>query len=135
MSDEIKDLDDVEAHAWAAAMSAGLLSCDATLPEVMADALTVADQVVQSLRERRAKPSAATMVSLATQLAAACGREANAVAVERAKVVAWLRAAADRVEVLPPERGEIGDKWKHADAVAGHLRITACAIERGEHDR
>lgn len=116
MSDEIKDLDDVEAHAWAAAMSAGLLSCDATLPEVMADALTVADQVVQSLRERRAKPSAATMVSLATQLAAACGREANAVAVERAKVVAWLRST--------------------GAAYSGSLAAQyASAIERGEHDR
>ena len=128
MSDEIKDLDDVEAQAWATAMAS-----PAYLD--MLSRSRFADECVRLLRERRGPVSAASVVSLATRLAAACGREADAVAVERTKIAAWLRAAADRVEVLPPERGEIGDKWKHADAVAGHLRITACAIERGEHDR
>lgn len=131
MSDDIRDLDDVEAQAWAMAFASGVRWAESYpgRPKLFAD------ECVRLLRERRGPVSAASVVSLATRLAAACGREADAVAVERTKIAAWLRAAADRVEVLPPERGEIGDKWKHADAVAGHLRITACAIERGEHDR
>ena len=113
MSDEIKDLDDVEAQAWATAMAS-----PAYLD--MLSRSRFADECVRLLRERRGPVSAASVVSLATRLAAACGREADAAAVERAKIVAWLR--------LKDEE----DTWAPNSSILG---CAADAIERGEHDR
>lgn len=116
MSDEIKDLDDVEAIAWALAWPTvwafSNRSCDVAAEN--------ADECVRLLRERRGPVSAASVVSLATRLAAACGREADAAAVERAKIVAWLR--------LKDEE----DTWAPNSSILG---CAADAIERGEHDR
>lgn len=116
MSDEIKDLDDVEAIAWALAWPTvwafSNRSCDVAAEN--------ADECVRLLRERRGPVSAASVVSLATRLAAACGREADAVAVERAKIATWLRNMSDL------------DQWATS---AGILLDLAISIERGEHDR
>lgn len=111
MGDEIRDLDDVEAQAWARAY---------VNVEYMSDAAEVADECVRLLRERRGPVSAASVVSLATRLAAACGREADAVAVERAKIATWLRNMSDL------------DQWATS---AGILLDLAISIDRGEHDR
>lgn len=52
MSDEIKDLDDVEAHAWVTAFAAGVGWAE-SYPFRMA---LFADECIRLLRERRAKP-------------------------------------------------------------------------------
>lgn len=113
MSDPIRDLDDVEAQAWATIYAAW-----STFAHESAEGH--ADDGVRLLRERRGPVSAASVVSLATRLAAACGREADAVAVERAKIATWLRNMSDL------------DQWATS---AGILLDLAISIERGEHDR
>lgn len=108
MSDPIRDLDDVEAiawfHAWCIARERENAACDTAAEN--------ADECVRLLRERRGLVPTASVVSLATRLAAGCGRE-----VERAKIAAWLRAEHSRGRVSYP------------------TDLLVEAIERGEHDR
>lgn len=105
MGDEIRDLDDVEAQAWATIYAAW-----STFAHERAEGH--ADDGVRLLRERRGPVPTASVVSLATRLAAGCGRE-----VERTKIAAWLRAEHSRGRVSYP------------------TDLLVEAIERGEHDR
>ncbi len=119
MSDPIRDLDDVEAIAWALAWPTvwafSNRSCDVAAEN--------ADECVRLLRERRQGPgTAAYAVRKAIELAQAAVRPiqpsteprdmfAVGATIERAKVVAWLR-----------------QRHRVAAMFADH-------IARGEHDR
>lgn len=108
MGDEIRDLDDVEAQAWAQTYSYAV--------EYREDAARRADECVRLLRERREKSAPRGVVlDIGTSYDAA--RHA-----ERAKIAAWLRSESD--DSLPSER---------AEAIA--LLDAASAIDRGEHDK
>lgn len=111
MTDQIRDLDDVEAQAWATTYAA--FADRSNSPEVAAEE---ADECVRMLRERRAHASR-THTGTSSWDTSAHGRSA-----ERAAVVAWLTNESH--DCLPSERCE---------AIA--LLEAARAIERGEHDR
>ena len=105
MSDEIKDLDDVEAQAWALCL-AGAPYSDSKL------CATYADECIRMLRERRAK-AARTHTGTSTWDTSAHGRSA-----ERARIATWLRNLSDL------------DQWAPD---VGILLDLAVSIERGEH--
>ncbi len=108
MSDEIRDLDDVEAIVWALAWPTvwafSNRSCDTAAEN--------ADECIRLLRERRAKVA---HTGTSTWDTSAHGRSA-----ERAKIATWLRNLSDL------------DKWA---PYAGILLDLAVSIERGEHNR
>lgn len=109
MSDEIRDLDDVEALVWANMLALCWF-------RTQGDALVHADGLVRLLRERRQSARRAHS-GASTWDTSAHGRSA-----ERAAVVAWLLSESD--DALPSERRE---------GIA--LLEAARKIERGEHDR
>lgn len=127
MSDPIRDLDDVEAQAWATIYAAW-----STFAHESAEGH--ADDGVRLLRERRLQP-AERAVSLATRLVSAEGRAVVAAAVERSKVVAWVRAESVRLDGEADARASDSLYAKAERSCAFLLRSVAISIERGEHDR
>lgn len=106
MTDEVRDLDDVEAQAWAAIYAAW-----STFAHESAEGH--ADNGVRLLRERRAHASR-THTGTSSWDTSAHGRSA-----ERAAVVSWLRKCGTWVGPRAQE----------------HCASLADAIERGEHVR
>lgn len=118
MGDEIRDLDDVEAQAWATIYAAW-----STFAHERAEGH--ADDGVRLLRERR-RPAALRDDPQIAEMA---------VERERAAIVAWVRAESVRLDGEADARASDSLYAKAERSCAFLLRSVALSIERGEHDR